>query len=489
MKRASTLIALLLLPLLVIAGCSSGGSSSSNATGDLSVAATFPANGQSGNIGAAILDSSTARIKVEVIPTSGVVWNSSGVDPFSGYFTFTGQQTKQLTPAAPSTTFTGLPVGPVYVQITSFDATGKALDQVKATGTIVEGSNALTATLLRGSWTFNAPIALNKTMSTDTTTISGFGAVSPVGMPNTWYASYTTMRSNFQYYQQMGNWDSQVGALFHGNFSNYTTGCLAPQVYTPASGYSPVTGWNSSTMCGGSLHYYNYFKGLANYNSIEGGDDIELKPDMTYYPKGFWPGDRTNRFAFVLGNYSSPLKPAPPAGIIGEHWSTSFSDPGMYTAFQNNFTRATGASAMSGTMLEIVGKWYSSSRRCYNGTTEVSCGQQMFKTAGKPVSSKGYQSALATALWKRMAGIGTAAADAQGCYRNLNVTSTGQYTYPMYAGFDPVTQQPIYTNITVKQTDYEQVDACLNQFTASGAQAATTDISIANQITEFYFGY
>lgn len=487
MKRASTLIALFLLPLLVISGCSSGGNSSANATGSLSISAAFPTNGQSGKIGTAQLDTSTARIKVEVIPASGVVWNSTNPNmPFYGSYTLSGLQTKNLTASAPSTTFSSLPIGPAYVLITTFDANGKALDQVKANGTIVEGSNSLTATLLRGSWTFNTPIALNKTMSADTTTISSFGAVSAVGMSKTMFANQTTMRSNFPGYQQNNfMYGSPTGMLFHGTFSNYTTGCRGPQVYDPASvSYSTASGWNSSTMCGGETLYHNYFSGTTNYNSLEGEQDIPLKPDMTYYPKGFWPGDKTNRFAFVMGNYSSPVKPP---GTSGSN-STTFSDSTIATALQNNYTRTTGGSAMSGTIIEAVTKWYSSSRRCYSGTTQVSCGQQPYKTVSKSSGNRQYKSALSTALWKRMAGIGTSAADTQGCYRDLSITSKYEYTYPQYSGMDPATQQPIYTSITQKTTDYEKVDACLNQFTASGAQVAAADISIAEQITELFFG-
>ncbi|NJD91552.1 MAG: hypothetical protein FIA91_08575 [Geobacter sp.] len=486
MKRALTMFALFLLPLLVISGCSSGGNSTSNTTGNLNVSAAFPVNGQSGKVGTAQLDTSTARIKVEVIPTSGVVWNSTDPNiPYYGSYTFTGLQTKNLTAASPSATFTNLPIGPVYVLITTFDANGVALDQVKASGTIVEGSNSLTATMLRGNWTFASPIALNKTMSADTTTLSGFGAVSPVGMSKTMFANQTTMRSNFQYYQENNfSYGSPVGTLFHGTFSNYTTGCRGPQVYTPASGYSTVSGWNSSTMCGGETYYINYFKGTANYNTLEGGQDLPLKPDMNYYPKGFWPGDKTNRYAFVMGNYSSSLKPS---GTSGSN-STAFSDPSIATALQSNYTRVTGGSAMSGTVIESLTKWYSSSRRCYNGTTQVSCNQQMPKPVSKASASRPYKSALATALWKRMSGLGTAAADAQGCYRDLQVTSNYEYTFQQYMGIDPTTQQSIFANITEKTTDYEKLDACLNQFTASGAQATTADVAIANQITELFFG-
>jgi len=485
MKRATTLIALLLLPLLVIAGCSSGGNSTASATGNLSVAASFPENGQSGKIGTAQLDTSTSRIKVEVIPTSGVVFTPYNANfPYEGTYSFSGLQTRNLTPAAPSTTFTNLPVGSAYVLVTSFAANGKALDQVKATGVIVEGSNSLTATMLRGSWTFNAPIALNKTMASDPTTLSGFGAVSAVGMPKTSFASYTSIKSNFMYYQQNISWaGTSIGTLYHGNFSNYTTGCRGPQVYTPASGYSTVSGWNSSTMCGTEAYYENYFKGTTNLNAID-GSEIELKPDMTY-PKGFWPGDKTNRWATIMGIYSSPARAYMPAN---GKYSTTFSDPSILTTMQANYSRATGGSAISGTFVEAVTKWYSSSRRCYNGTTEVACTQQMYKAVGKSPSNRQYQSALASALWKRMAGIGTAAANAQGCYINLQVTSYSEYTFPQYTGYDPNTQQPIYVNITTKSTDYEKVDACLSQFTAAGAQVATADINISDQITEFYFG-
>lgn len=488
MKRASLLISLFLLSLLVIAGCGSGGGGSSQATGKLTVAAAFPDNGQAGKIGTALLDSSTARIKVEVVPAGGVVWNTPDPSmPYNGYYSFTGAQSRSLTAASPSTTFSNLPLGQVFVLITAFDATGKALDQVRATGTIVEGSNALTATMLRGRWTFSAPLAFNKTMASDTTTISGFGTVSVVGMPKTWYANMTSLRSSFRYQNESSFWaeDAPMGALFQGNFSNYTTGCKGPQVYDPTTGYSTVSGWDSRTMCGSELYYINYFKGGANYNTIEGGYEIPLKPDMNY-PKGFWPGDSTNRYAFVMGNMSSSLRP-PVTGATGSY-STSFSDPSILTSIQNNHTRVTGAGSISGTMIEAVTKWYSSSRRCYSGTTEVSCSQQMYKPAGKAAAKKTYQSAFATALWKRMAGIGTAAADASGCYKDLQVTSKEEYTYQQYAGVDPGTQQPIFTDITVKWTDYEHVDACMNQFAASGAQASAVDISIADQITDFYFG-
>lgn len=487
MKRATTLIALLLLPLLILAGCSSGGNSTSGSSGTLSVGAVFPENGQSGKIGTAQLDTSTTRIKVEVIPTSGVVFTPYNANYYNyGSYSLTGLQTRNLTAASPTTTFSNLPIGSVLVLITSFDSTGKALDQVKAAGVIVEGSNTLTATMMRGNWTFNAQIALNKTMSTDTSTLSGFGAVAVVGMPNAYFKSYTTigatLGSSLQSSMYWGG--TPLATLLHGNFSNFTTACKGPRVYSPTSGHVTVAGWNSSTMCGAEGHYENYFRGITNLNSIEGAD-IGLKPDMTY-PKGIWPGDRTNRWASIMGIYSSQARAYVQSNGT---YSMTFSDPGILTAIQTNYTRATGGSAISGTLIEGLTKWYSSSRRCYNGATEVTCNpQQYYKTAAKASPGRKYQSALASALWKRMSGIGTAAADGQGCYRDLNVTSYEEFSYQQYTGYDPNTQQSTYVNITEKSTDFEKVDACLVQFTASGAQATTADVSILNQMTEFFFG-
>lgn len=490
MKRIATVAALLLLPLLFIAGCGSNSTQTVTKTGSLKVEALFPTLSQGGSVGAARIDSSTARIRVDVLPMSGVTFKPySSSYPYYGTYQLTGLKRAQLTPSNPSTTFTQLPLGKTLVLITTFDANGQPLDQLLAGGNIVEGQNSLTATLLRGTWTFSSPIPLNKTMSSDATQITKLSLIAPVGMKQlpSYYRNMTSLPSyysqlqspNATYFSEMPG--GVLAGFFEGIFSSYTTGCRPPGGYYNYSTnrYQPVTGWDSSTMCGNQFYYENYFQGTTTASGLD-LEGVYLKPD-TAYQRGIDPYDgNTNRRAFLFGLYSSPLR-----ALFQSNGSTTFSDPAALDLLRTGGTRATAANTLSGTFIETLTKWYSSSRRCYNGTTEVSCYQGMYKAAAK-VEAARKRAILSRLLQHRMFGVGAAAANSQGCFIDLEVTDTSQGSYLDYV-YDPTNGYSLVT-ITRKETWQERLDACLTSFTATGGQPSSTAQSIADQVGDFVYG-
>jgi len=489
MKPMATIAALLIVSLLLVAGCGSSSMKTDTKTGSLKVEALFPGVSGGGSIGAARIDSSTARIRVDVIPASGVIFTPyTSANPYYGYYRLNGLRRAMLTATAPTTTISGLPLGKTLVLITTFDTNNSVLDQLLAGGEIVEGTNSLTATLLRGTWTFSSPIPLNKTMSSDTTQLTKLSLIAPAAMKRLYYfRNMTSLPSYFAQMQSPGTTDfaalpgGTLGGLFEGTFSNYTTGCRPPQGYWnySSSTYQPVTGWNSSTMCGNQAYYENYFKGTTSVNGLD-IEGIYLKPDSTY-PRGIDPSDgNTNRRAFLFGLYSSPLR-----ALFTSNNSTTFSDPTVLDALRTGGTRATAANTLSGTFIETLTKWYSSSRRCYDGQTEVICYQGMYKGAAKAEAAR-KRGILSRILQQRMLGIGAAAANAQGCYVDLQIVDQSEWTYP-YSVYDPTNNTYRMTTITEREKWHERLDACLTSFTATGAQPSTTAQGIADQVGDWFF--
>lgn len=494
MKRIATVAALLLLPLLLIAGCGSNSSKTVPKTGSLKVEALFPTPSQGGSVGAARIDTSTARIRVDVLPMGSVTFKPyTSTNPNYGSYQLQGLRRAQLTPSNPSTTFDQLPLGKTLVLITTFDANGQPLDQLLAGGNIVEGQNSLTATLLRGTWTFSSAIPLNKTMSSDTTQITKLSLLAPVGMKNIppYYRNMTSLPS---YYAQIQSpfVDSFYGipggifaGLFEGIFSNYTTGCRAPSGYYNSSTgqYQPVTGWDSSRMCGNQFYYENYFQGATTLNGLD-FEGLYLRPDPANQ-RGIDPRDgNTNRRAFLFGIYSSPLR-----ALFQNNGSTTFSDPAVADLLRNGWTRATAANTLSGTFVETLTKWYSSSRRCFNGTTEVSCSNfysQPQKVAAKAEAAR-KRAILSRLLQQRMFGVGVAAANAQGCFIDLMLIDRSEWSYPYYM-YDPTNGNDSYVTITEKEEWLERLDACLTSFTATGGQPSSIAQSIADQVGDIFYG-
>jgi len=430
MKRLYLFLTLFLLPLLALYGCSGSSSGLSTSTGStgtdggsvaktgtLVVSAKFPQNGQKGEIGTALIDQNTARIDVYVYAGGN-------------YYSL------ELTPSSPTGRIANIPVGPVDIYIYTYDSAWNMLDNLNAKGEIVEGQNNLTATLIRGSWQFvdangNATtITLNKTLSTDTTTLSSFSVI-----PYPYY--YSSMKkASIDLSKSFG--ESEYNLLWKGSGFDLTL-CGATE-----------SCWDEG------LSYFNQFIGPSTTNNAVDSHYLPLPPNPDYPPT---PYDPTNRSAFIAG--------IQPSGDFIP------SDPDIFNYFNS---RVTGANTMEGTILEILTKSETGTETCYDMSgNQITCPWQ--GTASK--AKKALNKAIVKAMSQR---IGKSAANAQGCFIDLQVSGTDQwedcadlnndgkwcYTYP-----DDWFK-------VVEQWQW-QGDACVHPFKAVGSQLPTTDLNLVIQ--------
>ena len=337
MRKFLVLFTLFLLPLIALYGCGSEGVSiSSNTTGDtptptktgeLVVSAKFPQNGKKGEIGTALIDENTATIEVRVYDSLGS-W-----------------RWVELTPTNPTGRIANIAVGPVYIYIYTYDSSQNMLDYLFVDGEIVEGQNTLVATLIRGSWQFvdanNQPtsITLNKTLSTDTTTLTSFSVI-PYTYP------YIDWDEPFA--------ESEYNLLWKG------------------SGFS-------SELCGGStetcwdegLSYFNQFIGPSTNNNAIDSQYLPLSPTLEGY----------SRSAFIAGTA--------PEGM------SDISDPDILNYLNS---KVTGPDTMEGHIVELLTKSRTGTRTCYDYSgNEITCPE----TGSASKSNKGLSKAIAKAISQR----------------------------------------------------------------------------------------
>lgn len=422
MRKVLLLFALLLLPLMALYGCSGSGTGLSadtstdtvSKTGSLTVSAKFPQNGNKGEIGTALIDENTASIEVFVETSSG-------------------SYSLSLTPASPTGTIANIPVGSLWVSIYTYDSAINMLDYLYLGGEIVEGQNTLTATLIRGSWQLvnasnqSTSITLNKTLSTDTTTLNSFSVI-----PYTdWYASAKK---------------ASIDPTKNFNWSEYN-------LLWKGSGFSSDLCGATET-CQGWLGYLNQFIGPStNNNSIADGE-IPLLPTSDYTPTLDEP---TNRWAFFGG------------GLEGMN---TFSDPDVLNYFNS---RVTGATTMEGNILELLTKSETGAETCYDlSDNPITC------PASK--SKKGLQKSITKAMSQRL---GKAVADANGCFINLNVTGTDDWESCADLTGDGLScyTYPDDWYKVVETWDWTG-DACGHSFKAVGSQLPSTDLGLIVQKTK-----
>ena len=340
LKHGKLLASLALSALSVVAFYGCGGGSGSNVssnptdgtvlpakTGTLVVSAKFPTGNGPGQIGTALIDENTAKIVVEVYGEGG-------------YF-----REVELTPNNPTARIANVPVGRVGVFITTYDSRDNLLDYLAVGGEIVEGENTLVATLIRGSWTFvdengnPVSIRLNKTLNTDTTTLTGFSVIP--------YIYYAMKKSSIDWNKPF-DW-SEYKLLWKG------------------SGFSFEL-CDSTETCWDELIYFNQLIGPSTNNNAIESFEFPLPPDAEENP----------RFAFIAG--------MDPEGI---------SDPDALNYFNS---KVTGPNTMEGNIVEVLTKSEEITTTCYDlSGNQIACPD----TSSASKSNKGLSKAIAKAISQR----------------------------------------------------------------------------------------
>jgi len=418
MRKFLVLFTLFLLPLIALYGCGSEGVSiSSNTTGDtptltktgeLVVSAKFPQNGKKGEIGTALIDVNTATIEVNVYDSSGS-WH--GVE---------------LTPTNPTGRIANIAVGPVYIDIYTYDSSQNMLDYLYVGGEIVEGQNTLVATLIRGSWQFvdanNAAtsIRLNKTYPDDTTTLTSF-SVTPY-----WY--YSMKKSSIDWNKLFA--ESEYKLLWKGSgFSS------------ELCGYTEIC-WDEG------LSYFNQFIGPSTNNNAIDSQYLPLSPTAEGY----------RRSAFIAGTA--------PEGM------SDISDPDILNYLNS---KVTGPNTMEGNIVELLTKSEEETLTCYDlSGNPITCPE----TGSASKSNKGRSKAIAKAISQRA---GKSAIDSDGCFRDLTVSSTDEWEGCADLDNDGWWCESPDDWFKVVATWEWRGDACVHPFKAIGGQLPTTDLELVVQ--------
>lgn len=474
MKRVLYLMALLLVPVLAVYGCSGGSKAATTAsasasaqTGSLTVSAKFPSGGAQGQVGTAYIDTNTDSIDIEI--------NDSN---YNQYFV-------TLTAADPTATIPEIAIGPADITIVTYDSSASQLDEVGIAAEIVEGANVLTTTLIRGLWTFSSPILLNSTMpsSTETVTeVSIFGG-------DTGYVGYAsiddTQRSRLTRYPVLWK-GTDLLASMNDPLSNSVT-----------FNYCPDT----DTCFGMELVYVNQFIGPSmSGNALDGGE-FNLVPDTAYSNSITWDPmyPRSNRFAFF---FAKPFG-FDPSLVVDNTGGYGYGDDGPMimnhpdgsdaipdlNAFAN--TRVTGATTMEGNIVEVLEKnWSGSLSNCidndWNPGTIVNCPQMGPAKVSGSAMNKAFLKAISGRVGK------SAAPDGQGCYRNLtwSGTDTHEECWDFYDYWDTncgyVDGETCfgdgYCDGGIVTFDWSGTgDICGHSFTATGSQIPTTDLQFLIQ--------
>ncbi|MBM4137241.1 MAG: hypothetical protein FJ241_10490 [Nitrospira sp.] len=420
MRKFLKLFILLMLPLIALYGCGSSSVSDTKAgitkTGNLVVSAKFPQNGQKGQIGTAFIDEDTYYIMVTVTDAAG------------------DDYILDLTPENNTGTVPNIPVGQIYITINTWDSQDNNLDYLELAGTIVEGNNTLTATLLRGNWQlvddFETPspvsIQLNKTLSADTTTITDFSLIT------SGYGYASAKKAAIDLEEEFGVSIYDIiafGSGFSLDYCDSTEYCI---------GYEGVS-------------YYNQFAGPSTTNNALNSDEgMPLEPDTQYPIPEEADSNRTAVFSGII----------PPEG--------EFSDPDALNYFN---TRVTGANTIEGTLIEMLIKSETDSVQCFdvNGVTTPEPGDSnVLITCPFPQGQsvkKAINKSIVKALTQR-SGVKRSAPDQEGCFRNIQTSDSYSNTVNVYDLNQDGQNDPMNIVSSFGWTG----DACVHPFKALGSQ-------------------
>jgi len=536
MKRSILIGILFLVPLIALYGCSgsptgfsadtgTGGNGGLSAdtgadgglaskTGTLVISAKFPHNGEKGEVGKALIDANTAAISVYVIDNAGNHYQAT------------------LTPDEPTGRIPDIAVGEVSIYISTYDSAENMLDYMDIAGEIVEGDNILTATLIRGSWQFvdgggnPTTITLNKTLASDTTTLSSFSVI-PVGGPGG-SIGYVSIQGCV--YDDPATPDPVPGATVSTSLDSTTAvtdsaGCFFLQTNTPAnycctpytititaSGYPTFSqswvwgdnptnqvfymtgefGLQSQSVLKSSIDpdkpsgeslYGLLWKGSGFDSNLCGATETCWDDGLSYFNQFIGPSTNNNALDSYLplppsGGYTpTPDNPTDRSAFIAGYKTaegiTNSSDPEVFNYFNS---RVTGSDTMEGTIIEMLTKSEVGTESCY----DMSGGPIDCPVTGQALKSS--RKGLITAIAKAMSqSVGKSSIGQDGCFRDLQVSGVNENEDCADLNGDGnwCSYPDDYFRVVIDWT--WSGDACGHPFKAVGSQLPSTDLQFVIQ--------
>lgn len=451
--KYSLITALALAGMIGLVGCNEEDTSASGAkTAVVEFGATFPSSG----VSKSMIDTNTDIINIKLY--SGSMFQEMG--PYAQSTSYEEPiliQDINITRTNPTATMTKVPIGDFFAYVTSYDSEGNELDRLNLGGTLAEGKNTLTATMLRGKWTLDTPITLNKTLSTDTARIDSISII-----PNAYLYNYSTKKAALDFNSSLG-W-TELPMLINGANLPKVQYAYNYQTQMPEYNLTSVT----ETRSPGYIMYFNQFKGLSTNTNALQTVEMKLRPTTGGVGTIFNEDSNNTREVFVLGidpsqEYLMYQEP-------GYESNSTFSESGMA-----NFatSKATAYNKVSGNIVEVRTKEQSGTEKCYNDSNtlitcpwdqQVSAAKARKKAAVKGISTQ--KSKLSKSSYN----------STTKCYVDLIVTNNERYT-SYYYDYNTSTSVPI----SVVYTGTWKGDACVHPFSATGAQLSSDDLNITLQ--------
>ncbi len=463
---SALMLAGMLTPALMLTGCLDGGSSSASvstvqaAKANVGISVEFPAAGAS----AARIDDNATAVLVQV-------WDATNQN-CQEYVCY-GEPTKSVRLERPtnggtvSASLIGVSTGEAVVRVTQLNVDGETeteLETVNVAANLIEGQNNMTVTLLRAAWTLQTPVTFNKIVTTDTTRIDSFSLV-----PSLYYTqAAATATGNVDVYGALTYEQSIMrGTSLYGTVLKGSNLCS----YDDYGGYG---GTGSTITCGLSQLASSYYQedGLVYFNRhdstdtsknfalLSASDDMPLAYDSQERERG-WA-------AYSLGSDGNFLQLFDSGG-----GNETASDPDVWKDFN---IAVTGGSTIQGNFIEWLTKSMTEgTRKCYSDyllTTEITCPAQPTVAKAGVKHGKPFLRALGNAVAKAKAGPGKAAADAQGCYRDLVMT------YKDYEYGGTILENDTYLYWYYGWDVSETMDVCRHPFTATASQLTQADIDL-----------
>lgn len=469
---SALMLAGLFTPAMLLTGCLGGNDGSAAVTqgapvakASVGISVQFPDAGAS----AAFIDGNATALRVEIWDATARQCHGSGE---SEYCYFTGEPTHTVELQRPSgggdvtARLQDVSVGEARVVVTQL-ADGRVLERVNVAAHLVEGNNPMTVTLVRAAWLLRTPVTFNKLVTDDTTRIDSFSLV-----PLTGYDEYGGL-------VRAGKASTDAGSWFPAMITPYGAVVKGGNLcrYDDYGGYG---GQVDSFTCGldqlvsaGGYHYEGGVIYFNRHDSRRPADGFALLGAFSDQPLANDPQGR-ERGWFAFSAMDGRL-----LDVVDEHQMT-VSDPNLWLDMR---IAPTSGNTLAGNLFEWRQISYAeSNRRCYSLTwnstnsnfvrADIDCPA----LAGSAKAKAGrhgapFRVALTQRVAQASAGAGKAAADAQGCYRNLSI----EYPDTEFGGY--LSYEP-YSYWEISYDVEERVDACRHEFIADARQLPDTDVAL-----------
>ena len=413
------------------------------AKANVGISVEFPTTGAS----AARIDDNATAVLVQVWDITAQKCNEGN------YCNYVGDPTKSVRLERPvgggtvSASLLGVSPGEAMVRVTQLNVDGEkesTLETVNVSANLVKGQNNMTVTLIRAAWTLQTPVTFNKIVTTDTTRIDSFSVV-----PFAYF------------YDSLQKAAASPEQYMHG-ISSYATILRGSNLCS----YDEYGGYGGNITCGQSelASGYNQVGGLLfnrhdRHDSIDTSKNISLLTPINEMPLADDSQERERGWAaYSLGQDGS---------------RETASDPDFWKEFN---IAVTGGSTIQGNFVEWLTKSMSEgTRKCYSDdqlTTEITCPSQAVAAKASVKHGKPFLNALGKAIAKSKASPGKAAADVQGCFRDLEMT----YKEFEHGGY--IQENGSYISWYYGWDVTEIIDACRHPFTATASQLSQTDVDL-----------